>query len=294
MQYFVSAENSSYFYWQLELLIESFLMQGLDKDLVIGLAQNDDQKIRGYSSNLVKYGTKFMVQNEGRESRYLPLNRISAIRSGLAQGVLKFPFVMIHADMILKKPLELEDEGKETGCGIIINNFEEPDPVESSFIASEMDGFVEKLAKEKDVEKEEIPRIPFFSAPVVFTKFMEYCSDVFFAKVHSYERSLLAEYGPKFPCEKTAWEMAIAEAFRHFNVKGDFMSAPLMFGGENFNFIHYKSGIPPVFHKKYFKFEGGTYLSSSGPYEVLMDHNPNGNTNYLQQVIRSYKKRNNR
>ena len=49
MQYFVSAENSSYFYWQLELLIESFLMQGMEKDLVIGLAENEDQKIRGYS-----------------------------------------------------------------------------------------------------------------------------------------------------------------------------------------------------------------------------------------------------
>jgi hypothetical protein len=290
MQYFVSAENSSYFYWQLELLIESFLMQGLEKDLVIGLAQNDDQKIRGYSSNLVKHGTKFMVPNEGRESDYLPLNRINSIRYALAQGVLEFPFVMIHSDMILKKPLELPDE--EGSCGLITNNFDEPDPAESLAVEKKMDEFVKKIADERSVEPENITRVPFFSAPIVFTKFMGYCSEVFFSKVHLYERSLLKDEGSKFPCERTAWEMSIAEAFQHFNVKGQFMSAPLMFSGEDFNFIHYKSGIPPAFHKKYFKFESGTYYSSAGPYETLMDHNPTTNTNYLQQVIRSYNKRN--
>ena len=105
MQYFVSAENSSYFYWQLELLIESFLMQGIEHDLVIGLADNDEQKIRGFSFNLVRHKKKFMIPNEGRALGYLPLNRINSIRYALAYDVLRFPFVMIHADMVLKKQI---------------------------------------------------------------------------------------------------------------------------------------------------------------------------------------------
>ena len=290
MQYFVSAENSSYFYWQLELLIESFVMQGMDKDLVIGFAQNDEQKIRGYASNMVKYGTKFMIPNEGRDSGYLPLNRISAIRCGLAKGILKLPFVLIHADMILKKPIDVSEE--EEKFGIIVNNFDEPAADENSVVKKELDVFLEKLAEEEDVKSENIRRVPFLSAPVIFNKSMEHCSDAFFSKVHMYEKSLVSSKGPEFPCERTAWEMAIAETFRHLYVTGKFMAAPLVFGGEDFNFIHYRSGIPPVFHKKYFRFEGGVYYSSAGPYEVMMDHNTTVNTNYMHQVIRSYNKRN--
>lgn len=292
MQYFVSAENSSYFYWQLELLIESFLAHGLEKDLVIGLSENSDQKIRGYSSNLVKYGTKFMVPNEGRESGYLPLNRISSIRCGLLQGILKFPFVMIHSDMILKKPIELsEDEEK---FGIIMNNFDEPNSIEDSLVKTKVDEFVEQFAKEEDADSESITRIPFFSAPVVFNESMSYCAEVFFSKVYNYEKSIFEEKGSQFPCERAAWETSIAEAHRHFNIKGKFMSAPLMLDVEDMNFIHYKSGIPPVFHKKYFKFEGGTYYASAGPYEMLLDHNTNANMEYVHQIIRSYNKRNNK
>lgn len=292
MQYFVSAENSSYFYWQLELLIESFLMQGMEKNLVIGFSENHDQKIRGYSSNIVKYGTKFMVPNEGRESGYLPLNRISSIRYGLAKGMLNFPFVMIHADMILKNPVVLSED--DENFGMIMNNFDETDALEDAAVKARVEEFIKKMAEEKSVKAESVTRIPFFSAPVIFNTPIGSCSEVLFSKVHSYEKMLLDEKGPNFPCERTAWELSIAEGFQHFNAKGKFMAAPLVFGGEDFNFIHYRLGIPPVFHKKYFKFDGGFCYASAGPYEVLMDHNTTVNMNYMHQVIRSYNKRNNR
>lgn len=292
MQYFVSAENSSYFYWQLELLIESFVMQGLDKSLVIGLAENDEQKIRGFSSNIVKYGTKFMIPNDGREKGYLPLNRINSIRYALAYGVLKFPFVMIHADMVLKNPISLS--GDDEDYGIVINNFDEFSAKETDLVAEELDSLKVKLCEEREVEADDINRIPYFSAPVVFNKPMEYVSDLFFSKVQAYEEQLLLSKGPDFPCERTAWEMALMESFQHFAIKGRFMAAPMVFDGEDFNFIHYKMGIPPVFHKKYFRYDQGAYYSSMGPYETIMDHNPTTNTKYVHQVIRSYNKRNNR
>ena len=290
MQYFVSAENSSYFYWQLELLIESFLMQGMEKQLVIGLADNEEQKIRGFSRNLVRYGNKFMITNEGRESGYLPINRINTIRYATGQGILKFPFVMIHADMILKKPIEISAEDND--YGIIVNNFDELAERETKLVGEEVDSLIERVAEERSFNKEEITKIPFFSAPVIFNKSMEYCSDTFFSKVQAHENDLITRKGAEFPCERAAWEMAISEAFQHFGVKGRFLSAPMMYEGEDVNFIHYRSGIPPVFHKKYFKYEEGTYFSSMGPYDTIMDHNPTVNTNYVQQVIRSYRKKN--
>lgn len=292
MQYFVSAENSSYFYWQLELLIESFVMQGLEKSLVIGLAENEEQKIRGYSSNLVRYGNKFMIPNDGRDKGYLPLNRINSIRYALAYGVLKFPFVMVHADMVLKNPVSLSEDDEK--YGVILNNFDEFSAAESGLVGEELDSLRDKLVEERGVEADDITRIPYFSAPVVFNKPMEYVSDMFFSKVQAYEEQLMLSKGNNFPCERTAWEMALMESFQHFSIKGKFMAAPMVFDGEDLNFIHYKMGIPPVFHKKYFKYEQGVYYSSMGPYETIMDHNPTTNTKYVHQVIRSYNKRNNR
>jgi hypothetical protein len=52
--------------------------------------------------------------------------------------------------------------------------------------------------------------------------------------------------------------------------------------------------VPPVFNKKFYQFNNGSFYSSQGPYETLMEHNPTVNTNYLQQVIRSYKRRYNK
>ena len=47
MQYFVSIENNSYNCWQAGLLIESFKMQGIEDQLLIGVAENRAEFIYG-------------------------------------------------------------------------------------------------------------------------------------------------------------------------------------------------------------------------------------------------------
>ena len=289
MQYFVSAENSSYFYWQLELLIESFLMQGIETDLIIGLAENNSQKVKGFSSNLVKYSTKFIHANQGAEINYLPINRVNAIRNALASGILKFPFALIHADMILKNPIELSVDDQQ--YGVVVNNVNEISPIEEKIVNETINSKLSEIAKEKNVDPKNFPNIPSFSAPVVFTKNFENIADVFFARLSSNEMELIKEKGTDFPCELVAWHITLRESFRHCSIKGKFMSANLLFDQENINFIHYKTGIPPVFHKKYYNFSSGTFLTSEGPYEILLEHNPTTNTNYVHEVIKSYNRR---
>lgn len=290
MQYFVSAENSSYFYWQLELLIESFLMQGMEKNLVISLADNNQQKIRGFSNNLVKYGNKFMHENEGQELDYLPINRINALRHVIENKLIKFPFTLIHADMILKNPILVDEKDEE--FGIIINNYDDISDSERNAIKEENKPAIQKLAKDRKIDFEKIPAIPFFSAPVVFNKSFEYIAPLFFARLHDNLINILKKQGKTFPCEKAAWELTITESFQHCSVKGEFLAAPLLFENEQVNFIHYKSGIPPVFHKRFFDFKQGIYFNGQGPYEALLEHNPTVNTNFLHQVIRSYNRKN--
>ena len=54
MDYFVSAEDTVYHHWQLELLIESFKLSNLADKLVIAVAQNDDDKPIDFTANLLR------------------------------------------------------------------------------------------------------------------------------------------------------------------------------------------------------------------------------------------------
>lgn len=285
MQYFVSVENTSYFYWQLELLIESFNMLGMGDRLVVAMADNDSQKVGGFSSNIVRHSNKFVHPNEGRERGYLPLNRVGAIRYALAYGALEFPFALIHADMVMRSPI-----GEPSGdfpC-VTLNNFDDYPPSEEDIVKSEIKEDLDRLAEERGVDRGGVPTVPFFSPPVLFNKSFESISEVFFSRLQNNIVSILERRGPSFPCEKAAWELTLTESFQHCSVSGSFMSAPLMFDSNSPSLIHYRSGIPPVFHKKFYRYEDGVYLAGQGPYETILENNPTLGTDFLQTVVRSY------
>lgn len=292
MQYFVSIENSSFFYWQVELLIESFVMHGLQDQLVIAIAENDGQKLRGYSSNLVKYGRKFMHPNFGRESGHLPLNRIVSLRSAVSDGTLGFPFAVIHSDMVMKKPFD--SESLDADYGVVLSNFDEITEQKRAEIKNAIRPGVEKIAEERKMDVGDLPDIPVFSAPIIFNESFKSLSDVFFSRLHSNALDLIEAEGVDFPCERAAWELTLTEAFQFCSMTSKFMATPLMGDEENANFIHYKNGIPPVFHKKFFKFEDLSIRTGECPYDVIMEHNPTANTGYLHDVIKSYRSRKNR
>lgn len=289
MQYFVSIENSSFFYWQVELLIESFVMHGLQDKLVIAIAENDDPKIKGYSCNLVKYGTKFMHANSGMEAGHPPLNRAVALRTALSEGLVAFPFSLMHSDMILKNPLP--EDGFCTDYGMVVNSLDETSEKTRREIKDSIRPGMDRVAEERGLEISDLPEIPPFSAPIVFNESFKELSDVFFARLQSNTEDLIEAKGGDFPCEKAAWELTLTEAFQHCSVKSEFMATPLMSDKSDTNFIHYKNGIPPVFHKKFFKFDDFSVNSGRCPFEVMLEHNPTPNTAYVHEVIKSYKTR---
>jgi hypothetical protein len=285
MKYFVSVENTSYFYWQVELLIESFAMSGVQEELVVAFAENDSQKIGGFSTNIVGHPNKFVHPNEGRERGYLPLNRVSAIRYALAYDAIEFPFALIHADMVMRSPL---DEPKGDYPSVVLNNFEDYPMSEESLVKEEIFGDLERLAEERELSRKDLPAVPFFSPPIIFSKSFKSISEVFFSRLQNNMLDILDRRGPSFPCEKAAWELTLAESFQHCSISGSFLSAPLMFDSENSNFIHYRTGIPPVFHKKFYRYEDGNYFSGQGPYETIMENNPTLSSDFLQRVVKSY------
>jgi hypothetical protein len=288
MQYFVSAENTSYFYWQLDLLIESFLMMGMEDSLVIGIADNESQKVTTFSKNLINHKNKFIHENVGEKEGYLPLNRIAGIRCALGTGSLEFPFAVVHADMVLKKPIDLGDEY----CGAVLNNFDLSDKGENAEITAEVSPSIKLLASDRGVALSDVPEIPFISYPMVFTKASEYVSEAFFSKVYLSELEIFKRRGPNFPCEKAAWLLSLTECFQHFATKGKFMAAPILYDGDELNFIHYSDGIPPVFHKKYYHYKDSFYLAGADPYQVLLESGATVNSEHMKRVVNSYNKRN--
>jgi hypothetical protein len=293
MQYLVSVENSNYFYWQLELLIESFLMQGLQDNLVISIAENDEPKFRGYSKNIVKYGKKIIHSNVGKERGFAPANRFYTIKRFFESGEIDLPFTVIHADMIMKNPIDKYNKEAD----IVINNqnvFKNDLTLE--YIRSS--GVKERLVEKDAVKEEDVDNIietfP-YSMPIIFNESLnrDFLSK-FFDKLIINLEQLIKTKDSSFPIEKTCWIYTFLESIGFYSATGSFLTCELMHSEDlDVPFIHYKNGIPPVFNKRFFKFEPGTYHNNfEGPYEFLLENNPTENTSFLQQVIKSYIKRN--
>lgn len=276
MQYFVSAENSSYFYWQLELLIESFKLKGIEDKLVIFLAENNDPKIKGFSKNLVRHKNKFEHENFGLKNNYLPLNRPYAIIQALRGGYIKFPFALIHADMILRSPLQEE--------------FEEDIILDSYFIKPSnynVTNEIDEILKNRGLEKREnAPEtLPPFGA-IVFNNAL---NELFFNSVINKIKKFIETKNDNFPFEYAAWETCFFEILGGYSFSGKQISSGLLDNLEN-NFIHYKYGIPPYFNKKYFLDNNKILTSRISPYDTILEHNLTSNSNLVNKVINSYRK----
>jgi len=285
MQYFVSVENSNYFYWQLELLIESFLMHGVQDDLVIAIAENDSPKIKEYTKNLIKHGAKFVMPNIGKDKKYLPANRIYSLHKLYKDNILKLPFTIIHCDMLLKNPLEKYND-KE--FDIIINNYDLKNDLVEDLLSEEE--FKNKIFSNEVVPQDLNVREFISSMPIIFNESIDKdLFDKFLNKLIINLEYILRIKGPDFPCEAAAWKLTFLEAIGHYKATGKILSSDLFSLENDTPFIHYNFGIPPVFNKKFFKFDNSTYYYD-GPFESLLQYDVSENTKYVQKLIRSYKK----
>lgn len=271
MQYFVSIENTTYFYWQIELLIESFKMCGLEDKLVIGIAENNQPKFVAYSKNIVRHPHQFLHINQGEKHNYLPLNKPYAIVAALESGKLKSPFAVIHPDMVLRKPLE------EPDVNITFQN----DPN-----VALMDKIKPQLQEMAEAGKFDIKLLP-SNIPLGATMIFKDVKKEFFSRV----AARMGWYSTKYPeadwnLAKAAWLTTIYENLGTLKAKGMSLECRLIDNEFPANLIHYRYGLPPAFSKKYYK---GAIRLDADPHEMLMAHNPTSATDFIQKVVQSYR-----
>jgi hypothetical protein len=145
MEYFVSAENTPYYQWQLELLIESFKQKGLENNLVIGLAHSDQPAQADFCRNLYSHKRIFPHENIGKVRGYPRMNGLYSLHWAVLYGIIKQPFVYIEADMVLNKPMNITPKPNNI-CHLIFC----PDPFFTEDFAEEnMGNFKHLLNKAK-------------------------------------------------------------------------------------------------------------------------------------------------
>lgn len=107
MQYFVSIENTAYYQWQIELLIESFKKHNLQDKLIISIAENDEPPfIKINNKNLLNHKNKYVHSSNLIKST----NKLIGLIHCLQSNIINESFAIIEPDMVLMKPLSDEME----------------------------------------------------------------------------------------------------------------------------------------------------------------------------------------
>lgn len=286
MEYLVSIEDSSYHWWQVELLIESFKLRGLQDQLVVAVAPTRDSKPRNFTRNLRAHQRKFSHPNYGRAKQCLPLNKSYAAQVALENGEISQPFCLIDPDMALVRPV--------------------PDPVENITFALRWPFTVEYLDAHgvdvrphlaKILEDRNLPARDLWLPVGSVTTFRDVPLDLFRRAVYWAERLetdrqiKTGEAESWWETPRAGWAVAMLDYYGGLTFRGvaDY-EMTLVENRADASFVHYQHGLPPVWGKNMYTYVPPDAFCMGGPtpFEVMLEHNPTAATNFFQEVIRSY------
>ncbi len=285
MDYIVSAEDTPYYHWQLELLIQSFKLHGLEDSLLIALANREVPRTPDFTRLLSKHKRIMTHENMGRKRGYAYLNKPYAVSTALGKGELKAPFAVIEPDMLLFKPIQPEQEP-------ISFQIKE----QFSFEKVQEHANIRKHIKDATFEKSETLWLPLGSVYV----FGDVPYDLFsrvvsWAEVLAFE-CFKKEAEKKKPVEywkyleRAGWVLGLLNYIGFTPYKGTHTyEMSLMDHNIQHNFIHYTNGMPPTFSKHMFKYEPPDYISGgTTPFEAMLQETPTTVSLYMHQLVQSY------
>lgn len=280
MEYFVSAENTPYYHWQLELLIESFKYHKYENQLLVGLASVNAPANKAFCRNLYTHKKVFAHRNIGEARGYSGLNRTYSLSWAVEFKILSQPFAYIASDVVLRHPLNFPLVG--TVPEIVFD----PDPFFTvATIKEEVGPFWEWFDKPKSYyETKWIPLGPimvFNQIPP--TLFQRTC---FLAELIALQQLLAGKPIWKHT-DKLAWVVNLADYVGQIQLRGDYTLASNMLGGDDAPFINYEHGLPPVFNKTMFQYMPPNYVSFGDPFEVLSAHAPSPAAHFISQLAQS-------
>lgn len=107
MQYLIDLNNDPYSLWQVSLILESFFKAGCEEDLLINLIMDDSKTT---ASNLVnRKNTFFWDHDIGKNKNFLSLGPFYRMIDLMNKGDLEQPFTIFPLDSILYKPVQMPE-----------------------------------------------------------------------------------------------------------------------------------------------------------------------------------------
>jgi hypothetical protein len=252
MNYYVSIENTYYHHWQLELLIESFKYHNIQDKLFVGIAEGDGLFDKDYLKNLQSHPNKMCHENYGDEIGRKDVNLYCSLLSALEFSFLAPPVTLIHADMVLVKPLETPKDD------IIFS-------VDDSF-------------DHLRTEVEEYTNIPAWlpvGGVLTFNKDPIPLLNTIIARSQQVKHI------------KSAVMLGLYEHIYDNEVDGLPIETNLLHNEVESNFIHYNKGVPPHFSKRHYNV-GSILGNPKGPFAALSELNSTTNLRYVNKIIDRY------
>src|SRR5262245_8105045 len=103
MNYFVSVENAPFHHWQIELIIESFILHNQQNQLLIALAQKFAPAYYEFCRNLSQHPRIL-----GHENRGGFRNQFYSLHTVLIDKLISQPLAILQPDVVLYHPVEFE------------------------------------------------------------------------------------------------------------------------------------------------------------------------------------------
>ena len=278
MDYLVIIDNTPHFHWQAELLIESFKMKGLEDKLAIGIVDNRSKQRVNHTRNLIDHKRNFSFK--GRTTQYDPSNFPYGAYLAIKEEIIKQPFVLLHADTILLKPIEAEETN--------VTFSRDDDPLEEILEHTDFKTYFNLILKRREIPTLNISPVggicQFNDIPPLFFEQMIMWADSLTNK--------WSERNWKY-INKAALMLTLTDFLGILTLQGKNYEVPLIAHLGEHNFIHYSKGLPPHFHKSMFTYSPTKVAFSNidNPFQVLLENNPTTTTDYVQNVINSYKRR---
>jgi hypothetical protein len=280
MNYLVSAENTPYYHWQIELLIESFKYHSCEKELLVCLSGEKAQGHPMYTRNILNHENIKIKENIG-EKRGLPkLNILYDLYWSTERNWINQPFIQIPASSALYQPPQLEFSGKYPEIIYSPTSFFTFEEAEEN-----INNFWEIAGKPKDYyQKYWIPLGNFIA-------FNQIPKELFLKSIITAEKLALNQILNNQKIWKKTAKLALActiseqKDFIYLSRKEnlsvnmlDFKKAP---------FIDYQHGMPPIFNKKLFQFKPPEFFSFGEPLSILKENPSTPTAQFLSNLAKN-------
>lgn len=266
MNYFVSIEKTSYDLWQIELLIQSFKKLGIQDNLYIAIADTNQPVNVNFTSNIKQHKNKFLFPNiNGVKKQFF------CLASLVYENKLPLPFVTIHPDMVIVKDIPKYD------IDFVFSSFDEDQNYKNEF----------KNIAINLTNRDTLPLIK----PSAVYYIGENIQKSFFDILYKFSL-VLDKFSGNDWLEKAIWYLSVTEYCNDKEITiGHQLFEQCLLNYDLFaNFIHYKHGYPPYFHKKHFQYKEPCFLSleESDPFKAICLVNSNESTKHIIDIVESY------